>query len=321
LADQIVVPFAVTKEHTRVARNAIRWGLSPSSQASALLQALRESDELRVSYAPAATTTAIETLAMKRGNCFSIASVVVGLARSLGMTAYYVDVSHRQEEVARQGEFVVRSGHVVAIIATANGFLALDFDNYDSRRYYDWRAMDDLTATAHFYNNRGYELIFFSEQHDLPVPWVRVRDQFRMATFVQPDFARAWNNLGLALVHMGQVEEAEVSYREAITRKPRLISPYVNLAVLLLKEERFAEAIEVFERARQLNDRPRLAYHQALALWRSGRVDEAVALLEPLADDGYEPAKQLLQYIAGGGDPENGGAGRGAGRHSLGSYK
>src|SRR5947208_983144 len=57
------------------------------------------------------------------------------------------------------------------------------------------------------------------------------------------------NNLGLALHEQGQTAEAEACYRKAIQQQPDLFEGSVNLADLLSRERRFAEAVDVYEQA------------------------------------------------------------------------
>jgi tetratricopeptide (TPR) repeat protein len=56
-----------------------------------------------------------------------------------------------------------------------------------------------------------------------------------------PNHPELLDNLGLALAHQGQNEEAEVFYRQAIKADPHHVQAHINLATLLLQNERLSE--------------------------------------------------------------------------------
>jgi protein O-GlcNAc transferase len=70
------------------------------------------------------------------------------------------------------------------------------------------------------------------------------------------------NNLALALQEEGHSGEAEACYRKAILQQPGLVEASANLADLLTRERRFADAVRAYEQALAL--RPNVA-----ALWQN----------------------------------------------------
>ncbi|MEU5690804.1 tetratricopeptide repeat protein [Actinosynnema sp. NPDC020468] len=114
-----------------------------------------------------------------------------------------------------------------------------------------------------------------------------------------PELGIAWNNLGFRLSDLGRHEDALAATREAVRLSrvaaevaPDLFtSPYAvalsNFAVDLNRMNRFAEAADAAERAREILERdPKAVPHLALALWNqaeafagAGRSAEAVDLL------------------------------------------
>jgi len=56
---------------------------------------------------------------------------------------------------------------------------------------------------------------------------------YRKAITLKPDFAEAHNNLGIILKELGKLEEAETSYRKAITLKPDFAEAHNNLEITL----------------------------------------------------------------------------------------
>ena len=92
------------------------------------------------------------------------------------------------------------------------------------------------------------------------------------------------NTLGVAYGEAGDLERAESSFRKALKRKPVFLDALINLAKTLEKQERFAEAIPLYERALALDEAfPKLATNLANLYRARGEAQRARQLLERLA--------------------------------------
>lgn len=278
--DKIAIPYVVEAEDIERATWLLRAYSTTEQRAAALIEALFDAEGFNLRYASAATATASQTLRAGEGNCLSLASTLVGLARGLGLRAYYVDVSHLTEEVIDHSGLLVRSGHVSAVIRTEVGYVGLDFGR-GRVHYRGWRGIDDMEAVAHFHNNRGYELIRTAIDEGKPIPWQQASEQFWLATRVEPKFQRAWNNLGVALARLGFVVEAIRSYREAIVRDPHLVSSYRNLGNLYFRQGLHEEAVSLLNAAAAIApDDANIHFERARVLLEVGRRGEAVHALK-----------------------------------------
>jgi len=97
----------------------------------------------------------------------------------------------------------------------------------------------------------------------------------------RPDNARAYNNLGLALVQLGKVQEAIGQYEQALRIKPDYAEAHNNLGVILTRQGRLPEAISQLEQA--LGLAPDLAdthYNLGIALVQQGKLQEAIGHYE-----------------------------------------
>src|SRR6266508_3134966 len=74
--------------------------------------------------------------------------------------------------------------------------------------------------------------------------------EFRKAIELDPQYAEAYHNLGLALAQQGKAEEA---YRAAIQLAPRLAVAYLRLGQVLNVEGRKDEAKVAFRKAKELD--------------------------------------------------------------------
>lgn len=297
-ADELVVPYAVSEEMVERARGLTRQARSDYERARILTRAITGSEGFGLEYEPVATAPAMVTVERGYGNCLSLISVFVGLARELGMDAYYVDASDRVNDLRKQRELIVDSGHIAAAARTEHGWRLVDYDGHvhDFRTF---RIIDDITALAHYYNNLGYELIEQAARRGEEVPWLRIQRSFELATLVHPGFARAHNNLGVASSKLDRPQEAEQHYMAALDADRDFAAAYHNLANLRLDAGDLEGALGAYDRAVSLKgNNPYLHYHRGVALYHKGDMPAAARALERairLKRDYVEPRNLLAQ--------------------------
>ena len=101
---------------------------------------------------------------------------------------------------------------------------------------------------------------------------------YQMALEIKPDFAEAHNNLGNFLFQKGSVDEAIVHYQKALEINPDYAEAHYNLGYALLKMGNVDEAIAHLQKALQINPDYAEAHNNlGYALIQKGRVDEATA--------------------------------------------
>src|SRR5499427_2583512 len=101
---------------------------------------------------------------------------------------------------------------------------------------------------------------------------------YRQAISIKPDFAEAHSNLGNALSGQGKLDEAVAAYRRAIGIKPDFAKAHSNLGGGLAAQGKLDEAVAAYRRA--IGIRPDLAEaHSNLgnALFGQHKLEEAVA--------------------------------------------
>jgi Flp pilus assembly protein TadD len=98
----------------------------------------------------------------------------------------------------------------------------------------------------------------------------------RKAIALQPDFARAYSNLGLALYRQGKPVEAEAAYIKAIAIKPNDGTVYYSLGLALYGQEKYAAAETAYRKVIALKPDYAEAYNNlGVALRRQGKNVEA----------------------------------------------
>lgn len=273
--EDLVVPFRVTPEMVARALDVTSGAMTDFEKADRLMKSLTDEDAFGLRYDAVATSTPDVTVEQGYGNCLALTSIFIGLARQIGLSAYYVDASDRVNDLRREAEIIVDSGHIAGAVRTERGYTLVDYDGRVSR-YRTFRIIDDITALAHFYNNRGFESIFEAHQADTPVPWEGVLHDFQLAIMVRSDFTLAYNNLGVAYTRLGDLDAAEAAYREAIASDTESDAAYHNLGNLWMRRGDIAQALVEYDHALERRKRnPYLQYHRGLAQYRLGDLDAA----------------------------------------------
>jgi tetratricopeptide (TPR) repeat protein len=137
-------------------------------------------------------------------------------------------------------------------------------------------------------------------------------ERLRHAIELDPGFMRAWDNLGLNYDALGRFDDAVRSYEEALrlNRASETPSPWpaLNLGLLLVKLDRLDEAETRFRESVAADPGfPQAHYQLGLLLDKTGRPEEAIPELEEAArlDGGYaEPHFALARLYRRAGDKE-----------------
>jgi len=106
----------------------------------------------------------------------------------------------------------------------------------------------------------------------------QARDYFEKAIREYPEYAAAYNNLGIAWLRDGRAEEGGAALRKAVSLNPHLTSAYRNLAVLAFKQGKLPETEELLNQslADDPNDPEGLALLSKVQFAR-GEMDQAIA--------------------------------------------
>ncbi len=295
----VVVPFEVTDEMRAWVRHQVPENGPATERLDKLLAALISEDGLGITYERGRTDVAPAAFAARKANCLGFTSLFVGLAREIGVPAFYLDVED-VESFERDGDLLVISGHVSAAFDVGGGHLKiLEFADAPRVEYRRIHRLEDLTAISLYHSNVGAELLR-AGRHEEALTWLR------KATEIDPDLGDGWVNLGVALRRAGDVDGAEKAYRRALEADPGAASAYQNLAALLRFRGRPAEADELMALATRANHQSPFSY---LALGdlslAHGRREEARRFYRRalrLRNDDPEPYAALGLVALAGGD-------------------
>ena len=112
---------------------------------------------------------------------------------------------------------------------------------------------------------------------------------------LKPDVSEAiWYNLGFLQEEMGQVQDAEHSFRQAIKLNENLDQAWYGLGLVLIQLQRFDEAIKALKKNTKLQPMSPYAWYQLARVYAErNQPEEATKIIRHLKE--FEPkfAKQL----------------------------
>lgn len=192
---------------------------------------------LGLEYDWAVSANARTTLKLGRGDCVALATVLVGLGRGLGWPIFFAEARTGKPITHEFEEITVLSDHMVVVVLARSVRMVVDFLGLVEEGY-DIRLIDDLTAYAHLINNvSGYRLLTVKSDNpedpeDPEQRWMVAQKGFELATRIQPELGRAWNNLGIAYSRLGNFEDARSAYQRAVQLDTVFGSPERNLIIM-----------------------------------------------------------------------------------------
>lgn len=182
-------------------------------------------------YDWSATGTAAVTLERGRGNCVALASVLVGLGRSLDWPIYYAEARTRRPETQQFEEVIAVSDHMAVLVVAKTVQMVIDFTGL-LEDVYDIQPIDDFTAYAHILNNLAAQSVMHNDRIADTSDWQNAVGGFELAIRIEPTLGRGWNNLGIALAKLGRFDEARIAYRRAVELDTAFGSAERNLSMM-----------------------------------------------------------------------------------------
>jgi Tfp pilus assembly protein PilF len=101
--------------------------------------------------------------------------------------------------------------------------------------------------------------------------------EFQKAVDIYPNYAAAWYELGRVQQRHGEFEQARQAYLHAVSADARFVSPYLQLAELQAKAEKWTELEETTGKLLKLDavDYPMAYFYHATANLNLGRIEAA----------------------------------------------
>ena len=219
-AAALPIPFAVADEVVAIAEGRINRGATERVRTEQLTDFIFGFLDLEYELTP--TRSAMEVFRDRGGNCLSFVNLFVGLGRAYRLNPFYVEVEDYQRWNYSEG-MVVSHGHIVAGMRVDGALETFDFLPYRSKSYRDFNPIDDLKATAHYYNNLAAEALL---RGDLE----QAGKLSRLAVQLVPWFDKAVNNLSVVMLRQGRPWEALDLLETALESSPKNVPLLTNAA-------------------------------------------------------------------------------------------
>jgi tetratricopeptide (TPR) repeat protein len=300
--------FALSPAMRRYLERDIAGLIRQQGRQRALVEALHSKAQLRLEYDAELTRNAAEAFDARSGNCLSLVVMTAALAKHLELPiAYQALIGY--ESWSRSGDLSFVNGHVNIVVAKrlvdrigaddAEAQLRLEFGSVPPGRGQALQVIDEATIFSMFMNNRAAEHLVRGALDDA---YAHARE----AVLQNPAYAGAYNTLGVIYQRRGLSAAAERAYRAALARDNNHKAGLQNLAKLLRKVGRDAEAQPFETRLAQLERDPPFAHFDlGVAAAKAGRYAEARDhLLREMQRDGdyHEFHFWLAQALYGLGD-------------------
>ena len=244
LRDRVRIPFQLDEATVLEVESILSPAGNEKDRAEAIEAFIFSALDLQYSLLP--TRDASGTFAAREGNCLSFVNLFVGIGRHQRLNPFYVEVQDYQRWNYRDG-VVLSRGHIVAGMRIDGDLSTFDFLPYRPKAYRDFRPIDDVAATAHYYNNLGAEALMRDEVEEA-LPYLRI------ANALAPDFEKAINNLGVAYVRERRYEDAIALYERGLAIHPASVPLLNNLARAHQDLGNEAEAELLLARLEEVNE-------------------------------------------------------------------
>lgn len=206
----------------------LRQRIDPRADAEQRLQQLValafDANGLNLQYDPKATHSVAESYASGRVNCLSFTLLFVAMARDVGLPAQVQEV-RRVLSWYEDGNALYNVGHVNVGVRVDSGRGSIDLDRSVLMDRRGPHPISDRRALAHYYNNRGAELMVDGDLDG-------ARAHLAMAMQMDPRFAGAWNNQGVLAVRDGDSAAAARDYAKALQIDPEHLPALSNALAL-----------------------------------------------------------------------------------------
>ena len=107
--------------------------------------------------------------------------------------------------------------------------------------------------------------------------WPEAQKEIEKAVGLYPQYAIAWNDLGRALEQQNKLPEARDAYGKAVVADAKFVKPYLQLAGIAARENKWQEVAETTDQILKLNpvDFPGAYFYNALAYVNLKNLDSA----------------------------------------------
>ncbi|WNZ57190.1 transglutaminase domain-containing protein [Microbulbifer sp. MKSA007] len=248
--------------------NTLSPGSIPDNRLQALTNAVSKR-ELFFEYDANSTLSAREAFYQQRGNCLTFTLMMVAMARELGVEAFFNEVDVPPVWSQEEAETFVIYRHVNMVSEHPSGqrIIDLNLEVYDP--IYQQRTLDDITAFALYYSNKGVEFLREGDEEQAFL-------YLRKALQLRPERSDFWSNMGAFYSRFDHLYEAEQSYLQSLVLQEDNLVASSNLEWLYRGTGRDELAGVYADRVKFHRERnPYYLYYQARESYENKKYQDA----------------------------------------------
>jgi len=252
-------------------------GTPRAKRAFALTYATLDPYLLNFTYDPSITLPAADAFREKTGNCLAFSSMFIAMARVTGLEAWYQAVAIPPQWSSVNETFLV-SMHVNAVVQDRYSEYVVDVSRTKKSKQHKIHKISDQEAKAHYYNNLGADALIENQL-------AKAYAYFAKSLQTKRNLAFIWSNLGVVYKRNGQMNDAKMAYSTALKLEPGLSTALNNLYAVLVEEGDWlaAEAVQRrVERHRRKN--PYYLHYLSIEALDEQRYADAIELLNRAID-------------------------------------
>lgn len=225
IAEEIPAPLAVSSAMSDFLAEQVNPRLPPHLQVCQLVRGIFGPDRLGFRPENGQTRSAVDSFETRRGNCVSLAFMVVAMARQAGFEAWFQQNSQASGGQADSGT-PLSSLHMNAVIRAGGRAYVIDFSPMMAPlRGHRLKALTDAQALAVFFNNQACSALL---RNDISLARVLVQ----RAMDLDADSAATWTTLGACHRMEHQMLQARAAYERALALDPQQPAATRNLVRL-----------------------------------------------------------------------------------------
>jgi tetratricopeptide (TPR) repeat protein len=245
--------FALSDPMKRYLRTEITSQLRLMGPHQGLINALYQTDQLKLQYDTSMTRNASQAFDARAGNCLSLVIMTAAFAKELGLQVRYQS-AYLEETWGRSGDLLVRSGHVNVTLARKMldtvsmgpaSALTIDFLPPENLRGLRSRDIPEETIVAMYMNNKAVEALVEGRSDDA-YAWARE------AVFQDPAYLGSHNTLGVIYTRRGDLDQSARVLSYLLERDPTNARAMANLAQVFARQGRDTESAALLRRLAQV---------------------------------------------------------------------
>lgn len=229
---------------------------------------------LGVTYDPSQTLTAENTFRSGSGNCLAVSYLFSSMARELGLTTYFQNVSI-PPLWGMQNDILYKYRHVnVEVPMSGRANYIIDVNLKANLPTYKTNRISEENAVAQYYSNKGAHYL---ANNDILKAFLH----FKKAILMDPSQAEFWSNLGVLYSRADKYDYAESAYKTALNLQNDHLTTISNMAAIYGKmgqtdlKEKYLSIAE-----RESNKNPYLRFIQASTDFDNGDYSNSLSNIE-----------------------------------------